>query len=356
MDRPSTTDCDSVSSPNRRLLVTCCRKANLSPVRRHLADHPTTKPRHMNTGFTYTDIIDAEAEGETLLGYYVSRYAHSDEVEWRGRIEAGVVRVDGVVSDSDMVLRRGQKLTYEREGWVEPEVPRTFEVLYEDEQVIAVNKPSGLPVLPGGHHLQNTLLAVVRERYGGDVPPSPLHRLGRGTSGIVLFARDTQALRGLSEAFQERALTKIYRALVTGTGLERTFSVNTPIGEITYAPTGRLFAATPQGKPSASECTVLHTSEEDNHTLLDVSIITGRPHQIRIHTAAAGHPLVGDQLYDVGGIPKPLLDGERPPLPGDVGYHLHARLIAFTHPTTGRELVIEADPPDILKTPQELSA
>lgn len=309
----------------------------------------------MNQGYTYTDVVDADAEGETLIGFYATRYGHSTEAEWRARIEAGVVRVDGEVAKADDRLRRGQRLTYRRPPWTEPDAPRTFDVLYEDDAIVAVGKPSGLPVLPGGHHLENTLLSVVRERFGGEVPPSPLHRLGRGTSGIVLFARNEESLRRLSEAFQRREMTKVYRALVEGTGLSPEFSVDTPIGKIPYPPTGELYAATPGGKPSSSRCTVLHADRSRDRTLLDVEIITGRPHQIRIHTAAAGHPLVGDPLYDVGGIPKPFVPGAPPPLPGDTGYHLHARLLAFDHPLTGRAVTIACEPPDSLRTPAELA-
>jgi len=309
----------------------------------------------VNTGYTYTDIVDASAEGETILAFYASRYTHSSESEWSERIASGRVLLENERVACETLLQRGQRLTYTRERWEEPDAPRTFEVLYEDEQIIAVNKPSGLPVLPGGHHLENTLLSAVRERFGGDVPPSPLHRLGRGTSGIVLFAREQNALRGLSEAFQTRTMTKIYRALVCGVGLAETFTVHQPIGKIDYEPTGYLYAATPDGKPSVSECAVLFENPEKDETLLDVTILTGRPHQIRIHVAAAGHPLVGDPLYASGGIPFLTSYGSRPPLPGDTGYHLHARLLAFDHPITQETIEIEAPPPDVLATPVELT-
>ena len=197
-------------------------------------------------------------------------------------------------------------------------------------------------------------MSAVRERFGGEVPPSPLHRLGRGTSGIVLFARDVDALRQLTDAFRNRTITKVYRALVEGVGIEQTFVVRQPIGKIPYPPTGELYAASPSGKPAISECTVLREDRNLTQTLLDVKIITGRPHQIRIHVAAAGHPLVGDPLYVAGGGPAPIVTGQRPPLPGDVGYHLHARLLEFVHPRTGESVRVEATPPEPLRTIEEL--
>ena len=307
----------------------------------------------MNSGYTYTDIVDQSAEGESVLRFYAVRYTHSTEATWRERIATGVVLLDGERTTEETKLKKGQRLTYDRAAWDEPKAPRHFEVLYEDEEILAVNKPSGLPVLPGGHHLENTLLAAVRDRFGGDVPPSPLHRLGRGTSGIVLFARNTQALQVLSEAFRTRTITKIYRALVQGTGIEHEVRVEAPIGKIQYPPTGELFAATSDGKVSVSDCFLLREDLESNQSLLDVRILTGRPHQIRIHVASMGHPLVGDPLYVAGGGPAPLIEGNRPPLPGDVGYHLHARLLEFVHPITNTPVRVEALPPPILRTHTE---
>ncbi len=310
----------------------------------------------MNSGYTYTDTVDKTTEGESVLRFYAVRYTHSAEAMWRERIATGVVLLDGERTTEETKLKKGQRLTYDRAPWEEPEAPRNFEVLYEDAEILAVNKPSRLPVLPGGHHLENTLLAAVRDQFGGDIPPSPVHRLGRGTSGIVLFARNTRASQILSEAFRTRTITKIYRALVQGTGIEPEVRVEAPIGKIKYPPTGELFAATPGGKASVSNCFLLRDDVESNQSLLDVRILTGRAHQIRIHVAAMGHPLVGDPLYIAGGGPAPLTKGDRPPLPGDVGYHLHARLLEFVHPLTNEPVRVTSIPPPILRTDAEAAA
>jgi len=307
----------------------------------------------LNRGFTYTDRIDADASGETVSGFYSRRYPHSTESEWRERIRDGAIRLDGEPVDEATILRPGQVLSYARAPWVEPEAPCSFGVIYEDDHIIAVDKPSGLPVLPGGHHLEHTLLALVRERFRGEVPPSPLHRLGRGTSGIVLFARTQLALRRLSEAFTERRMTKIYRALVQGVGLAAEQTIDVPIGRVDYAPTRKLHAAVRDGAPSQSICCLLHEDAEQRSSIVEVRIVTGRPHQIRIHMAAIGHPLIGDPLYVAGGIPAPLIPGKRPPLPGDCGYHLHALRLSFHHPVTGAPVDIYSQPPPLLRTPTE---
>jgi len=298
----------------------------------------------LNHGYTYVDRIDSDGAGETVLAFYTRRYRHSTESEWRERIRAGAIRLDGEPVAATTVLRAGQVLSYARAPWVEPEAPRAFGVLHEDEHLIAVDKPSGLPVLAGGHHLENTLVALVRERFTGEVPPSPLHRLGRATSGIVLFARTRFALRRLTEDFAERRITKIYRALVQGVGLADETTIDVPIGRIDYAPTGKLYAAARDGAASRSICRLLHADSDRLRSLVEVRIVTGRPHQIRIHMAAIGHPLVGDPLYVSGGGPVALVAGRRPPLPGDCGYLLHAMRLSFHHPETREPLDLRSPP------------
>lgn len=303
----------------------------------------------MNRGFRYIDRIGADAEGETVLLFYCARYRHSTEAEWRSRIESGAVRLDDRPTSADTRLRRGQALSYDRAPWDEPAVPTSFAVLYEDDEIVAVDKPSGLPVLPGGHHLEHTLLALVRARYGQRPALSPLHRLGRATSGVVLFARTTRSGAKLSAAFRERRITKIYRALLTGTGLPAERTVSAPIGRVAYPPTGTLHAATAGGAPSTSVFRLLCEDRARDRSLVEVEIATGRAHQIRIHAATLGHPLVGDPLYVVGGGPAPLVAGARAPLPGDAGYHLHALRLAFRHPVTDATMKIVSPPPPLLR-------
>jgi 23S rRNA pseudouridine1911/1915/1917 synthase len=286
-----------------------------------------------------------------VLDFYADRYRHSLREAWRARILSGEVLLDGQQTEPDVVLTRGRVLSYHRQPWTEPDAPTSFAVLYRDEHVLAVAKPSGLPVLPGGGHLQNTLLASLRRRFGED--PAPIHRLGRGTSGVMLFARSDVAKRRLSEDLSKGRLTKIYLALAFGVDLADQFIVDTPIGRIPYPEIRYVYAANPAGKPSRSECRVLHRQPEYDRSIVQVQIITGRPHQIRIHLAAAGHPLVDDPLYGPGGTPLPAIEGARVPMPGDVGYHLHAHQVTFTHPTTDRPVTVTCQPPPILRVPNQ---
>lgn len=301
--------------------------------------------RTPNGGFHYLDQIGSAEAGQTVSTYLVAKHPLASEAEWLERIRSGQVILDDRPAGKDDVLRAGQRLVWIRPPWIEPEVPLATAILYEDEDLLAVAKPSGLPTLPGGgEFLDHTLLALVRRRHS---EASPMHRLGRGTSGLVLFAPTTGAAKPLQAAFQGPRTRKVYRALCSGHPELDAFEITAPIGAIPYAPLGTLHAAHPGGRPSHSRVTVLERRE--GAALVDVEILTGRPHQIRIHLAWAGHPLVGDPLYGPGGIPIP---GTRA-LPGDPGYRLHAHQLDLAHPRTGEWITLTCQPPPELRTVEE---
>jgi 23S rRNA pseudouridine1911/1915/1917 synthase len=174
-----------------------------------------------------------------------------------------------------------------------------------------------------------------------------MHRLGRETSGIVLFALTHRAAAAMQVAWRAHEVQKIYRALAQGLAIQDDFEITTPIGPVPHPLLRGLHAASPDGKPSHSHAHVLERREAS--TLFEVEIRTGRPHQIRIHLASIGYPLVGDPLFVAGGGPNP--DGIA--VPGDGGYFLHAERLRFKHPSSGEILELRARAPEELRMQRE---
>lgn len=290
----------------------------------------------LNGGYAYTTTISSEYRGHNLLVHLARLYRHSSIDGWREKLNRGEVTLDGVPATGLELLALGQVLVWNRPPWIEPAAPRHFDILFEDEHLLAVNKPSGLPTLPGGGFLENTLLRLVQKRTP---EANPVHRLGRATTGIVLFARTQEAAAKLFADWNTPRIQKIYRALARNAAKSDSYDIQTPIGLVPHPLIGSVWAADPGGKPSRSVAQVISRGAET--TIFEVSLYSGRPHQIRIHLASIGHPLVGDPLYGPTG--RPLED--LPALPGDGGYLLHAQFLRFGHPITGERIELEADLP-----------
>ena len=289
-----------------------------------------------NDGYTYQERLGRAAVGHTVLSYLTDRWRHSTGEVWMERVEDGQVLLDGRRATGQERLRAGQLLEWHRPPWEEETVPLHYDLIHQDEAIVAVSKPSGLPTMHGGGFLKNTLLTLVLASHPDVVP---LHRLGRGTSGLVLFARRGYAAQVLSKDWREHAVHKRYRALASGLAARDHYEITAPIGPVPHARLHSVFAASETGKPSRSTARVLERRSDT--TLFEVDIHTGRPHQIRIHLACIGHPLAGDPLYQPGGRPPATL----PALPGDGGYFLHAEQLTFTHPLTGAPTCLSAPAP-----------
>src|SRR5262245_6718428 len=152
----------------------------------------------MNRGWSYREQVGPDGAGLTVLAYLTDTRLHSSEQEWAARIESGEIEIEGTRVCCNEIVHAGQTVVWHRPPWNEEAVPLHYELIHEDASIVVVNKPSGLPTMPAGGFLEHTLLALVRARYP---EASPLHRLGRGTSGLVLFARHKPAASQLARAW-----------------------------------------------------------------------------------------------------------------------------------------------------------
>jgi 23S rRNA-/tRNA-specific pseudouridylate synthase len=366
------------------------------------------------------------------------------EAAWKRRILRGQISADGAfVNDPDFPLSPGCRVSYHRSPWIEPVInvklprtsrgsqtenlstseedsnfdkddPHSLHVIYEDEHLMAVHKPSGLPTMPSQTYFDYSVLNALRrsDRSSSSsssflAPPQPVHRLGVGTSGVLLIATSFEARNRLSAAIRDKNVKKVYRALVRGVDIPDIVEIDCPIGPVPFPiGGGTIHAACPiedsvgenkdirinmdatilsdaskKAKSALSIARVVRRNLEANTTVVEVEIPTGRPHQIRIHMAYVGHPLVGDPLYLPGGIPDCQLklfpsrkkededmdtddegeeeciegaDGDsnscggvmRVALPRDCGYSLHAYQMTVEHPTKiGERMTFTAKPP-----------
>jgi 23S rRNA pseudouridine1911/1915/1917 synthase len=255
-------------------------------------------------------------------------------------VAEGQVQVDGAVVTAKSLPLEGSVLSVEvpehDAGLPSPDESLEFEVVFEDDQVLVVDKPAGLVVHPGAGRTHGTLVSGLLARYPDLGRPTPawdparpgiVHRLDRGTSGLLAVARTDTAYHALVAQLGARTASRRYLGLVAGQVADDRGVVEAPIGRSARAPTRMAVSA--QGREARTAYRVLERRETPlSSTLLSLALETGRTHQIRVHLAAIGHPVVGDDRY--GG---PGRVGGRLLAPGRL--FLHAAELGFDHPTTG---------------------
>jgi 23S rRNA pseudouridine1911/1915/1917 synthase len=281
---------------------------------------------------------------DVVLTLHVAGASRAQAKRW---IEDGRVEVDGKSVRPSRVCHGGERV----EVSIPPPAPAVpspeaipLDILYEDRHIVVVNKSAGMVVHPAPGHpsgtLVNALLFHTRHSkdlsgIGGVMRPGIVHRLDRGTSGVMVVAKNDGAHRSLEAQFQKRTVEKTYLALAHGMTPER-FVVDRPIGRDIRHRT-RISSRTRSPRAATSECR--RVEKLPGCSLLEIRILTGRTHQIRVHLSEAGHPLVGDREYGGSRRPSPLLrDFARPAL--------HALRLAFDHPESGERVSFEAPLPE----------
>jgi 23S rRNA pseudouridine1911/1915/1917 synthase len=341
-------------------------------------------PDAANQGWIYGDRVAPAQAGLAASAFYSAQHRHSDRALWQARLAAGEIDCNGEPLRRDTPLAAGDRLAWHRPPWIEGAVPASWAVVFDDGDLLVIDKPAGLPVLPAGGWLEHTVLRLLERRHGADPGgvPRPVHRLGRFTSGLLVCARRPATRAWLSARLRESTVAgaaaqsafcdsareppepldgadppprpapisaparcrKLYRALLVP-GVIRlapgaSQAITLPIGRRPHPQLGRIWCAADGlaagDLPASSTHTLLERSPRAD--LVEVAIASGRPHQIRIHCAALGAPLLGDPLYGPGGLAAP--DAR----PGDGGYQLQAWRLELELPG-GEGLALEVAHP-----------
>jgi len=297
------------------------------------------------------------AVGEEEAGERLDRVlaAHLDAPRNRiqGWIRDGRVTVDGRVASKSEALRAGSRIAWTPPPPEDPRVvpePGELDVLFEDPDVIVIDKPAGLVVHPGAGRREGTLVHRLVARFpeivgvGGPGRPGIVHRLDRETSGLLVVARSDVAYRALVAAFASREVEKVYLAIVHGTPKSDRVEIDAPIAR--HASDRKRMAVRPRGKPART--TLVRLATVAGASLLEVTIHTGRTHQIRVHLRHAGLPLVGDPVYG-GGAARTLGPERRRLLDRFPRPALHAWRLRFRHPSRDDEIRLAAPIPEDLR-------
>ena len=268
------------------------------------------------------------------LGHHFKQFSRSQIQRW---IEDGHVKVN------DQPVKPKYKLAVGDVVTIEPEKPKKIDlvpenipldIVYEDDDVIVVNKPQGMVVHPAPGHPDHTLVNALLyhsplSTINGEFRPGIVHRIDKDTSGLLMVAKNDMAHRSLAAQLKAKTNEREYVALVHGVINEDQGTIDAPLGR---SPKDRKKqAVVADGRHAVTHFKVLKRYQ--HYTLVSCRLETGRTHQIRVHMKYIGHPLAGDPLY-----------GPRKTLPGN-GQYLHARLLGFKHPRTGKQLTFTAPLP-----------
>jgi 23S rRNA pseudouridine1911/1915/1917 synthase len=310
-------------------------------------------------------VADAAARGKRLDAYLAKALPEMSRARVQLLIENGQVRVDDKLAKAGLKLEGGERVEIKGEPQppalrAEPEdIP--LKIVYEDADLAVIDKPAGMTVHAGAgdaEHNRGTLVNALLFHFqgqlsgeGGALRPGIVHRLDKETSGLILVAKNDLAHRKLAETFQNRALRKAYVALVHGVVAKDEGTINLPIGRDLVR---RTRMTTKRSVESGARTAVSHwrvlerigSKEKPGKlgifSLVEVEIETGRTHQIRVHLAALGHPVVGDTLY---GAPGKLRAGQAEPEPTLDRNFLHAKELDLPHPRTGKALQLRTELP-----------
>lgn len=287
-------------------------------------------------------IVEADGQGKRLDVYISSIDNNITRTSAQRQIEQGNVVVNNKkITKVSYKVAEGDKIIIEKQEPVEIELKAQnipIDIIYEDNDIIVVNKPKGMVVHPANGNpdgtMVNAIMAICKDSLsgiGGEIRPGIVHRLDKDTSGLLIVAKNDLAHVNMSEQIKRHEVKKTYIALVRGVVKENEATINMPIGRSNSD--RKKMSVTKNGKNAITHIKVL--KRYDKYTLLEINIETGRTHQIRVHLAHIGYPVIGDYIYSNG---KNEFGAE--------GQCLHAKCLEFRHPITEKEMKLEAPLPE----------
>lgn len=286
--------------------------------------------------------VKKEEENSRIDSFLAKKEDGLSRVAVQRLIEEEKILVNGKKTKASYKVQEKDKISIQEEKPKEIELKAQdipVEIIYEDNDMIVVNKPKGMVVHPANGNLDGTLvnaiMAICKDTLsgiGGEIRPGIVHRIDKDTSGILMIAKNDKAHINLSEQIKKHEVKKVYLAMVRGIVKENEATINMPIGRSTKD--RKKMAVTKNGKQAITHFKVINRYPKHNCTLLEVKIETGRTHQIRVHLSQIGYPIIGDTTYSNG---KNEWDIQ--------GQCLHAKSLAFIHPITQKEMFLEAKLP-----------
>lgn len=286
-------------------------------------------------------IVEEDKIGIRIDAYLAQKFEELSRVAVQRLMDEAKILINGKKVKPSYKVQNGDIITIEEERPKEIELKAQnipIEIVYEDNDIIVVNKPKGMVVHPANGNpdgtLVNAIMAICKDSLsgiGGEIRPGIVHRLDKDTSGLLIVAKNDKAHINLSEQLKNHEVKKTYIALVRGLVKENEATINMPIGRSTKD--RKKMAVTRNGKNAITHFRVIE--RYDKYTLLEVKIETGRTHQIRVHLSEIGYPIVGDTVYSNGKNEWNIQ-----------GQCLHAKVLEFRHPTTNKQMHLEAKLPE----------
>jgi 23S rRNA pseudouridine1911/1915/1917 synthase len=279
--------------------------------------------------YTYKLNVKAQDSGKSLLQYLMAKFGRNSSTEWIAKIEQNFIQLNGKNTSPNTILKAGDRVEHTKYGQTEPFVNHGIKWIYEDDFLLVVGKPAPIPCSPSGRFLKNTVQYILENVYNQKL--YPLHRLDANTTGVLIWAKDSQTANFVAKQFADGTVEKEYLAKVEGIITENQILTQ----EIGFAKRESGSRKIGEGKQAETKIEIL--KHIDNETVLRVFPKTGRTNQIRLHLASLGHPIVGDYGYK-----DPEYFKNNPMTYPEDCLWLHAHKITIVHPKRNEKMSFEA--------------